>query len=80
MPLAASFRDPAGHLFEQDGQLYRQINACYFSDYQALMEGGLYQALTERSLLIRHRERPELAADDTSLIIQPEYVRYISYP
>ena len=78
--LAASFRDPAGHLFEVDGQIYRQINACYFDDYRALMDGGLYSALTQDGRLIPHVERPDMAPNETTLIIEPEQIGYVSYP
>ena len=78
--LAASFRDPAGHLFERDGQIYRQINPEYLPQYRALMESGLYAALTQESKLIPHIERPDLAQDAATLVIEPERVAYISYP
>jgi len=78
--LAASFRDPAGHLFELDGQIYRQINAAYLSQYQALMDSGLHAKLTQESKLIAHVERPDLVRDAGGLVIEPERVAYISYP
>jgi len=79
-PLAASFRDPAGFLYESNGQLYRQINASYLDEYRQLKTSGLYDALTQKQQLISHQERPELATDPTALIIQPEKLGYISYP
>ena len=36
--LAASFRDPNGFIFKQDGKLYRQVNHSYTSEYSLLME------------------------------------------
>ena len=78
--LAASFRDPAGHLFEIDGQIYRQINARYFEHYRALMDSGLYASLTQSGRLIPHEERPDMAPDAATLIIEPEQIGYISYP
>lgn len=79
-PLAASFRDPAGFLFEQNGQIYRQINACYFDDYRQLMDSGLYAELTSRCQLIPHQERPELATATNTKVIAPQRIAYISYP
>ncbi len=79
----ASFRDPSGFLFYQDGVLYRQVNQEYQSHYDQMMESGLYQELVENGLMVAHEEvdiakapQPELAYK----IIQPEKVRFISYP
>lgn len=80
--LPASFRDPSGFLFQQDGVIYRQVNLVYKDDYGHLMDSGLYQALVDDNLLIPHEEVgieppiPELAYK----IIKPEQIPFISYP
>jgi hypothetical protein len=80
--LPASFRDPSGFLFQQDGTLYRQVSLVYKENYDHLMGSGLYQALVEANLLIPHEEvdigspMPELAYK----VIKPEPIRFISYP
>jgi hypothetical protein len=80
--LSASFRDPSGFLFQQDGVIYRQVNLAYKDDYDHLMSSGLYQALVDDNLLIPHEEVsieppiPELAYK----IIKPEMIPFISYP
>jgi hypothetical protein len=51
-----SFRDPSGQVFESDGRIYRQVNTSYAAAYDALMQGGLYGTLVDRSLLIPHVE------------------------
>ena len=38
----ASFRDPAGFIFEQEGLFYRQVNQSYAAHYDRLMHSGLY--------------------------------------
>ena len=43
--LSASFRDPRGHVFVRDGELYRQVNEAHREDYEHLMRSGLYDAL-----------------------------------
>ena len=79
---AASFRDPAGFLFTRDGVLYRQVNRSYQKNYDLLMQSGLYEKLTKNKRLIPHQEVqitpavPEIAYR----VIQPEKVRFISYP
>jgi len=80
--ISGSFRDPSGFLFRQNGILYRQINKSYKEHYDFLMESGLYKELTDKHLLIPHKEASEIQAvtDDCYKIIQPEEIRFISYP
>jgi ribosomal protein L11 methylase PrmA len=78
----ASFRDPSGFLFEQEGALYRQVNAGYQAHYDHLMGSGLYRKVVEEDLLIPHVEmeaRPA-AGEGVYKTIQPEKVPFISYP
>ena len=80
--VAASFRDPNGFIFKQNGTLYRQINQSYASEYSLLMESGLYAKLTKAGLLIPHEETdvPPVEPAQAFKVIQPEYVPFISYP
>ena len=80
--VAGSFRDPAGFVFTRDGVLYRQVNESFRSDFENLKTSGLYDALTERGLLIRHEEVGEAPADPSvaAVVIRPERVPFISYP
>src|SRR4030042_2240552 len=78
----ASFRDPSGFVFRQDGSIYRQINATYKEDYDHLIDCGLRKTLVEAGVLIRHEEvafesaRPEMAYK----LVKPEPVPFISHP
>jgi ribosomal protein L11 methylase PrmA len=80
--LSSSFRDPSGFLFTRSGILYRQVNQAYRTDYERLMESGLYQELVNSGRLVPHQvvdvpaEIPELAYQ----VIQPERIPFISYP
>jgi hypothetical protein len=74
----ASFRDPAGFVFEQDGVFYRMINPSYMGQYKQLMTSGLYAALVNAKLMIPHEETDHRGGG--GLIICPEQVPYISYP
>jgi len=80
--LSASFRDPSGFLFSQNGTLYRQINRAYSNDYARLMDSGLYDRLVKTGLLIPHVETDQQPAESDAAfkIIQPERVPFISYP
>jgi hypothetical protein len=79
---AASFRDPSGFVFRQDGLVYRQINPVYAAHYDHLHASGLYDTLTRKHLLIPHTEASlDLArTPDAYRIIQPEPIDLISYP
>ncbi len=78
----ASFRDPSGFLFREGGELLRQVNIGYRTQYDALMSSGLYEYLTGKGRLIPHRESttaphiPSIAYK----VIRPEPVPFISYP
>ncbi len=80
--LPASFRDPSGFLFTDNGILYRQINRAYSKDYARLMDSGLYEKLVKASLLIPHVEADQAPAESGAAfkVIQPERVPFISYP
>jgi hypothetical protein len=80
--LSASFRDPSGFLFTDNGILYRQINRAYSNDYARLMDSGLYDRLVKASLLIPHVEADHAPAESDAAfkVIQPERVPFISYP
>ena len=81
-PAASSFRDPSGFIFTREGVLYRQVNASYREDYDALTGSGLYQALVERELLVPHEEIAVAApqADIAYKVIKPERIEFVSYP
>ena len=80
--IESSFRDPSGFLFERDGLLYRQVNRSYQANYDHLMNSGLYDELVQAGLLLPHTE-VDAESPAPALrykIIQPEFVRFISYP
>lgn len=78
---SASFRDPSGFVFEEEGKIFRQINEIYKNDYELLMNSGLYEELTKEKLLIPHQEVKTQAEDINAYkIIQPKYINFISYP
>jgi len=79
---SASFRDPSGFLFWQDGALFRQVNRAYQADYDLLIESSLYQNLVNDGLLIPHQEVDvePYDAENVYRIIHPERIAFISYP
>lgn len=78
----SSFRDPAGWVFDLDGVIHRQVNLGYQAHYDALMNSGLYAALTGRGLLVRHTEVPAYVSGDAAAykVLRPEAIPFISYP
>jgi hypothetical protein len=88
--LPSSFRDPSGFIFVEDGVIHRQINDCYKTEFDKLMNSGLYKRLTDEKLLLVHEEvslngkaAPAGGAQNTAApykIIRPEPVPFISYP
>ncbi len=77
-----SFRDPSGFLFYQDGQLYRQINRVYETDYQILMTSGLFSHLVEKKYVVNHRETAIIGPQPETFykVILPDRIPFISYP
>jgi len=82
--LGSSFRDPAGFLFRDGEVLLRQVNPEYADDYDLLMGSGLYDALTEGGMLVRHREvAPPFSGPGAGAayrVLRPELVPFVSYP
>ena len=80
--LPASFRDPAGFLFQRDGSLYRQVNQAGRADYDRFMISGLYQRLVSERLVIPHQEVdiPLARPDVCHKVLKPQQVPFISYP
>jgi ribosomal protein L11 methylase PrmA len=76
-----SFRDPSGSIFTQDGDLFRQVNACYREEYDLLMGSGLYTELTSAGLMVTHEESTDADSDvDAYKLLKPRRVTFISYP
>ena len=78
----ASFKDPAGFIFEANGKIYRQVNKVYGQQYQHLMESGLYNQLISSNQLITHSSINEnLTGDEEWLLtLLPEQLSFVSYP
>ena len=78
----SSYRDPSGHIFEQDGIIYRQINKSYAEDYSQLKNSGLLAKLTTKKQLVKHEEVPGVAGNGDSawIVIKPEKIKPVSYP
>ncbi|MFP5308103.1 MAG: SAM-dependent methyltransferase [Actinomycetes bacterium] len=86
-PVPGSFRDPAGVVYTRDGLLLRQVDRSFAETYDAVVASGLYDALHQRGLLVRHDEVPAEEQDALALdparahrVLRPERVPFVSYP
>lgn len=77
--LIASFRDPSGFVFKQNGIYYRQINHIYKKDYEKLMNSGLYEALVSEGLLNPHEEVKVKGDGNEWKVIKGRQIPFISY-
>ena len=73
----SSFRDPDGHIFWDNGDIYRQVNESYRKDYEHLIESGLYDELVRKDLMVEHTEQE---SGDEFKLLEPEKIDFISYP
>lgn len=81
VPIAGSFRDPAGLVFQSDGVVHRCVRPAGVAAYQRLMSSGLYAALIGERLLVPHDELgPEPGGPQPSIFLRPEQILMISYP
>ena len=83
--VAASFRDPAGFVFESGGRLFRQINRSFADEFDAFIASGLYDHLLRDGLIVPHAERAigDVSSPAPALahrIIEPERIGFVSYP
>ncbi|MBK0404376.1 hypothetical protein I5M27_15365 [Adhaeribacter sp. BT258] len=78
----ASFRDPAGFIFQAQNQVYRQVNIAYRENYDLLLNSGLYQQLVSQNLLIPHEESDWAAPlpENAYRVLKPQTIPFISYP
>lgn len=80
--LKSSFRDPNGFVFNHKGVIYRSISKAYKTDYELLLDSGLYAELTKRDNIVSFEEtKLSDASFKTSWkIIKPQQIPFISYP
>lgn len=73
----ASFRDPSGYIFIDNGVLKRRVNSIYFPQFEALSTSGFFNTLIEKKLLIGHQV---LLKNEEKIILQPEVIPFITQP
>jgi SAM-dependent methyltransferase len=80
-PNNISYRDTAARVVKKESRYYRYIFLEYKAEYDHLMDSGLYSELTNKGLLIEHKEI-ELDTDDPKVYKQlfPTQIPFQSYP
>lgn len=79
--IPSSYRDPSGHVFTHKGKIFRQVNVLYKDNYDLLVSSGLLKFLTEKNLLIPHKEVGNF--DKTGNVyatLEPLQIPQITYP
>lgn len=79
---SASFRDPSGFVFNENGDIYRQVNNYYKKDYDYSVECGLYDELIKDGLLVKHKEVKSKTNNDPKQykILKSDKISTITYP
>jgi SAM-dependent methyltransferase len=79
---SASFRDPSGFIFWQDGQPYRQIQTRFAAEWDAFESSDLKTRLIANGRLIPHETVPieRAVGPSAHAVIRPERIEFISHP
>lgn len=78
----ASYRDPAGFIFESEGKIYRQVNLAGKEDFELFLQTGLYDQLVKKGSLIPHQNIPTnlTGSENWYASCQPEPLELVSFP
>lgn len=78
----ASFRDPSGFVFQQDGRIRRAVTAYGLDNARAVRATGLLDALIADGLLLAEQEIATSMAGrpDVRLVLEHPRLPFISYP
>ena len=79
MPNHISYKDTAARVVLEEGIYYRYIFNEYQAEYNHLMHSGLYKALTEKGLMITHKE-VEQSQSNFYKKLHPHQIPFQSYP
>jgi hypothetical protein len=81
-PLASSFRDPSGFVFEKDDTIYRQVNKIFREDFDHFIKSGCYDYLIEKQWLVPHEEIDTNFSNspDWYKTLKPQRIPFITYP
>ena len=80
-PNYISYKDSAARVVKIENKYFRYLFDEYKAEYDHLMQSGLYQALTEKKLIIEHQEI-EVDSDQKNIYkkLYPAQINFLSYP
>jgi ribosomal protein L11 methylase PrmA len=77
---AGSYRDPKGHVFEHDSQIFRTITQRGREDYELLANSSFAKAAVEENRLIGFEEVDVADVTDIYKMVRHPRLQFISYP
>ena len=78
--VAASFRDPCGRVYTQDGDLFRTVNSSYIPHYEQLRKSGLLAELWEKGWMIPFEEDSAPRVSTAWKTVGVRRIPFLSYP
>ena len=80
-PLASSFRDPSGFVFQKEGTIYRQVNKIFKEHFDHFISSGCYDHLTKNGWLLSHEEVPGnlTGTENWYKTLKPQTIPFLSY-
>lgn len=77
----ASFRDPSGFVYEQNGIIYRFVDVEYKKHFEQLYSSGLYENLIKKQWVLPVEQVPEnhFAATNWLATLQPQRIPFLNY-
>jgi ribosomal protein L11 methylase PrmA len=78
--VAASFRDPSGRVYTQDGDLFRTVNGSYAAHYEQLQTSGLLAELWKNGWMIPFEEDRVPRISTAWKTLRVKRIPFLSYP
>src|SRR5512138_924958 len=76
----ASFRDPCGSVYTENGQLFRTVNASYVPHYEHLQNSGLLHELWKKGWMIPFDEDPVARVSTAWKTLRVPRIPFLSFP
>jgi hypothetical protein len=77
----ASFRDPSGFVYEQNGIIYRFVDVEYKKHFEKLYSSGLYESLLKKQWVLPVEQVPKnhFAVPNWLATLQPQRIPFLNY-
>jgi ribosomal protein L11 methylase PrmA len=82
--VGGSFRDPAGHVFDNGNTILRTITQTKVDEFLQLQGQGVYERLAKRGQMVSSEDvtdnHADMVVDNVQRVLRHERLKYISYP